>query len=283
MKIIAFIDGSIYAHSVCDHTAWAASRTGASVEIFHVLGRRDVSAAPADYTGSLDADTRESLLAELTALDEQKAKLAQQKGRLILEQAKARLVAAGVKEVSTKLRHGDLPETVEEFEATAGLLVMGKRGEAADFAKGHLGSNLERVVRTTQKPVLIAARAFRPIQRILIAFDGGASIQKAVRELAASRMLQGYECVLVHAGASTADSSRRLSEAENTLRAAGYSVVSKSIPGEPEEVITRSVEQDRIDLLVMGAYGHSRIRNLIIGSTTTEMIRGCKIPVLVYR
>ena len=36
-------------------------------------------------------------------------------------------------------------------------------------------------------------------------------------------------------------------------------------------------------LLVMGAYGHSRIRSLIIGSTTTAMVRAVKVPVLLYR
>jgi len=43
------------------------------------------------------------------------------------------------------------------------------------------------------------------------------------------------------------------------------------------------VAGNAINLLVMGAYGHSRIRYLIIGSTTTEMIRTCKIPVLLFR
>lgn len=38
-----------------------------------------------------------------------------------------------------------------------------------------------------------------------------------------------------------------------------------------------------VDLLVMGAYGHSRIRNLIVGSTTTAMLRSCQIPVLLLR
>jgi nucleotide-binding universal stress UspA family protein len=33
----------------------------------------------------------------------------------------------------------------------------------------------------------------------------------------------------------------------------------------------------------MGAYGHSRIRNLVIGSTTTSMIRNCRIPVMLFR
>ena len=47
--------------------------------------------------------------------------------------------------------------------------------------------------------------------------------------------------------------------------------------------IAREVETDHYDLLVMGAFGHSRIRNLIIGSTTTEMMRSCKIPILLFR
>jgi len=33
----------------------------------------------------------------------------------------------------------------------------------------------------------------------------------------------------------------------------------------------------------MGAYGHSRIRNLVIGSTTTEMLRSCTVPVMLFR
>ena len=60
------------------------------------------------------------------------------------------------------------------------MIVIGKRGEAADFAKMHLGSNLERLIRSTNKPVLVAARSFKPIERILLAFDGGKSSLGAV-------------------------------------------------------------------------------------------------------
>jgi len=48
-------------------------------------------------------------------------------------------------------------------------------------------------------------------------------------------------------------------------------------------VIADTVESEQFDLLVMGAYGHSRIRNLIIGSTTTQMIGACKVPVMLFR
>ena len=43
------------------------------------------------------------------------------------------------------------------------------------------------------------------------------------------------------------------------------------------------VEAEGYDLLVMGAYGHSRIRAMIIGSTTTQMIRTCKVPVVLVK
>ena len=179
--LIALIDGSGYSQSVCDLTRWVAERTDASVELMHVLGRRNTDSEPADLSGSLKLGARSALLKELADLDEQKNKLELKRGRLLLEEAKTGLSEQGVETVTTKLRHGDLIETIAEFEGDADLILVGKRGEAADFAKLHLGSNLERVVRSAKKPVLVASRAFKPINKFLIAFDGGESAMKAVR------------------------------------------------------------------------------------------------------
>ncbi len=282
-KLIALIDGSVYSQSVCDHAAWVATRTGAAVEVMHMLGRRGRPAAPVNLSGNLDADARDTLLAELSSLDEQSAKLAQKRGRLLLDEAKARLEQAGVREVVTRLRHGDIVETVQEFERDADLVVIGKRGEAADFAKLHLGSNLERVARSSTRPVMVASRAFKPIGRLLIAFDGGTSAMKAVDHVARSPLLAGLDCLLLRVGAPTDEAKKRLEDAAVLLRGAGYAVDARLLPGQPDAVIAERVEAEGIDLLVMGAYGHSRIRNLIIGSTTTEMIRSCKIPVMLFR
>lgn len=84
-------------------------------------------------------------------------------------------------------------------------------------------------------------------------------------------------------GEGTADAESRVDQATARLRKAGYDVESRIVPGEPERAICAAVENDRINLLVMGAYGHSRIRNLIVGSTTTAMIRSCKIPIVLFR
>ncbi len=57
----------------------------------------------------------------------------------------------------------------------------------------------------------------------------------------------------------------------------------KLILQEPETVIARYVEDKDISLLAMGAYGHSRIRHLVIGSTTAQLLRSSHIPVLLFR
>lgn len=282
-SILAFLDGSKYSQSVCDHAAWVAVRAKASLELLHVLGRREGNSETSDLSGSIGLGARTALLEELAELDGQKARLVNKRGRAILDDATARVTEAGVEKVSATLRNGQFIRTMQKFESAADLLVIGKRGEASNYDMDHLGSNLERVVRATRKPVLVASRAFAPINKILIAFDGGVSAIKAVEQVAASGVFAGLDCVLLTAGSSTDKTSKRMLGAAELLKDAGFNVETEVRDGQPEDVITAAVETQNIDLLVMGAYGHSRIRNLIIGSTTTEMVRSCKIPVMLFR
>jgi nucleotide-binding universal stress UspA family protein len=286
-KIIALIDGSIYSHSVCDHAAWIAQQTGSAIEVLHVLGRRQTAGNPVNLSGSIALGARTTLLEELSDLDMQIAKLAQRRGRVILDDARLHIEASGIADVSTMLRIGDIVETIAEWEANADFVVIGKRGEAADFAKLHLGSNLERISRTCQKPVFVTSREFRPIKSFLIAFDGGASSMKAVDHVVRDALFSGLQCRLLTVGPDTEEARASLNDARAKLETAGYAVTADIIQGQPEgppeTVISGVVEAEGIDLLVMGAYGHSRIRNFIIGSTTTEMVRSCKIPIVFFR
>ncbi len=282
-NILALIDGSVYARSVCDHAAWAAARLSAPLELLHVLPPHLPSTDAPDLSAHLDAEAIGHLLAELAAHDEQTAKLAQRRARALLEAAQAHIAANDAPPTTTRLRQGELVETLAALEPTTRLVVIGKRGEAADFAKLHLGSNLERILRASQRPVLVAARSFRPIARVVLAFDGGPSALKAVAHIAAGTLLRGLPIHLLMAGTPSAQAGQALAEAEATLRQAGYDATAATRPGAAEEVIADHVANGGADLLVMGAYGHSRIRTLIIGSTTTAMIRSCLIPVLLFR
>ncbi|MFN7023078.1 MAG: universal stress protein [Pseudorhizobium sp.] len=282
-KILALIDGSPYAQSVCDHVAWIAKRTSASVDLLHVIGRRDTATEPVNLSGNIGLGARTALLEELAELDAQKAKVAHKRGRLLLDGARDLLQAAGVEKIDTKLRNGDLVETVQDLQSGADLIVIGKRGEGADYAKGHLGSNLERVVRSTEKAIVIASRAFKPIEKVLIAFDGGSTALKAIDQVARNPILSGLPCKLVMAAADTAENRKKIEDASIILKAAGFPVETDVVQGQADKVIAEMVEREKIDLLVMGAYSHSRLRSLFLGSTTTEMIRSCKVPVVIFR
>ncbi len=280
-KLIALVDGSVYSQSVCDHAAWAAGRLGAGVTVAHVLGHRQ--GAKSNLSGNIGLGARTALLEELAESDAARAKLAQRRGRAILEDAKARIEADGVAEVETRLRNGDLVEALSEMEQGADLIVVGKRGEAADFAKLHLGSNLERAVRAAKKPVLVCSRAFKPIGSVMIAFDGGASAMKSVQHVAESPLFHGVTRKLLTVGPKSQDATRAIEGAAAILRRGGHDAKVEIADGQPDEVIGARVDSGAADLLVMGAYGHSRMRSLIIGSTTTAMMRACKIPLLLFR
>jgi nucleotide-binding universal stress UspA family protein len=277
------VDGSIYASSVGEHAAWIAVRSGAHVEVVHVIGRRDVSSVPALLPGPLDMNVSAALLEELAELDRQKERLAHERGQLIVDQAQSALLAAGVRGVTPLVHRGDLVEIVQELEAEADVIVIGKRGEGADFAKLHLGSNLERVARASRKPVLAVSRAFRPIRRFLVAYDDGPSARHAIDGLERGTTFQELTAHLLFVGKETSEMREALEGAAERLRRTGHKVETEVVAGEPESIIAQKVVSEEIDLLVMGTYGHSRIRSLFVGSTTTEMIRACKIPVLLFR
>jgi len=283
--ILACTDGSIYAPSVYQYTAWAALRLNAEVRILHALEHHRERAPGVDLSGSLGVEARAHLTEELARLEEAQSRVQLLKGKALLEDAEKQLQAAGLDpdSVTAYQRHGTLIDTIEELEPECDLVVVGKRGEHADFAKGHLGGNLQRVIRSATRPVLVAARAFTPVERFLIAFDGSPSVNKALEYIAESPLLRDLPCHMLRAGHIDEKADYYLQEAATKLRDRGMDVTTHAISGSPDTVMAEAIERENIQLLVMGAYGHSPIRHLIVGSTTTTMVRTCQVPVLMFR
>ncbi|MDF1609421.1 universal stress protein [Hoeflea sp. YIM 152468] len=280
--LLALVDGSTYSKSVCDHAVWVADRMNAAVDLLHVLDRQP-GAGRSDLSGSIALGARTALLKELSDLDEQRARLLQQKGRAILDDARAIIESAGQKVAGAHLRQGEIVETVIAQEGPASMIMVGKRGEEADFASLRLGAHLERFIRASHKPVFVASRAFKPIDTVLIAYDGAASSRRVVDHVAQNPLFAGLKIDLVTVGSRNRDTEKALEDAGSILAGAGLSVDTTIVSGHPDEVLGQRVEDCGSCLVAMGAYGHSRIRSFVLGSTTTEMLRSCKAPVLLMR
>lgn len=280
--VMACIDGSGYATAVCDYAAWASQQLDAPLTFLHVLDNH----APPDegnLSGNIGLGSREHLLEELATLDERRARVAREQGKVMLEAACERARENGSHAPRTRQRNGELVETLSELENETRLLVLGKRGENAHIAREHLGSNLERVVRALHRPILMVPAEFRTPQRVMIAFDGSQTTRKGIDMLAASPLFRNTSCHVVMVGAEVADMQAQLNWAVHTLEAAGLDVHGSIRAGEVEATLRTYQQEQGIDLLVMGAYGHSRIRHLLVGSTTTAMLRNADIPLLLLR
>lgn len=282
-KVIACVDGAAYTASVCDHAVWSAQRLGTPLEFLHVLDRHPERAAVTDYSGSLGLGAQESLLQELGALDEKRSTLAQQHGRELLEGVAQRANASGLTAVDRRQRHGSLVEALVDLEPDTPLFVLGQHPGDGHGNRLHLDHHVERAIRSVQRPVLVAAAEFNEPRRFVIAFDGSRTGRKMVETVAWSPLLKGLHCDVVMAGDASADAQSHLDWARDILAKAGFEVQTSLVTGDPELALPNYVSTHSADLLVMGAYGHSRIRQLIVGSSTTTLLRTSVVPVLVLR
>ncbi|MBR9829427.1 MAG: universal stress protein [Oceanospirillales bacterium] len=284
-KIIACIDGSQAALAVCDAAAWAQQQLDTPLQLLHVLEKSDYP-TESDMSGNIGLGTREHLLEELVELDNQRSRLMLEQGRFMLQEAQLQVETAGIpaEQIERLQRHDTLVDTLKENEADTRLLIMGRQGEAHTSAANAVGSHLENVTRTLHKPMLVALEGFSAPKSFMLAYDGSATANQALSQIAQSPLLKGTHCHLVMAGKRVERQHEQLANAEKMLQGNGFDVTTVTL--EQEDVRPALVEyitHNGIDLLAMGAWGHSRIRQLLVGSMTNWMLHNSPVPLLLLR
>ena len=279
-NLLVCTDGSNYSQECCRYGAWLAKTTGARIHVLYVTDLRQFEIpAMADLSGSLGIQPYEGMIAQLQDLEKHKSKFVEESAMAIFE-------TEGLSEQAT-FHHetGLLVDSIEEYTAEADLILLGKRGENVNFAKEHLGSMLERVIRAAKKPCFVTSRKFKQIKQVAVAYDGGKSSRAALEFISQSDWFKTFDLHILTVVEDREDdqSAVRLAEAEQMIKASGITPKLQVLTGEVETAITNYVDQSQIDMLVAGAYGHSRIREFFIGSTTSEVLRRCRIPVLCFR
>lgn len=281
-QVMACIDGSQSTTAVCDYAAWASQRLQAPLTLLHVLDELQYPNTT-DLSGSIGLGSREHLLDELAQLDQQRHKLAMEQGRLMLDAARERVHADGVEPAQLRQRHGDLVDCLHELETDIRLLVIGRQGKTSDSLSQLVGSHLENVIRTLHRPILVSCAEFKAPQSYMLAYDGSPTAQKSLQMIADSPLLKGLPAHLVMVGADTADHWEQLKSAERQLQGSASEVHLSICAGEVEPTLHQYQTDHEIDLLAMGAYGHSRIRQFLVGSTTTALLRTSTTALLILR
>ncbi len=207
---------------------------------------------------------------------------------LILEErGKAALAAfqswceqAGVA-CETSQTTGVVARSIVERSELADLVVMGRSGEHSEWLDGLLGSTTEAIARRAKRPLIVTSTDTPGYERLLLAYDGSPNARAALRATADIATHLGMACsVLV---VDERDGQRIVDEARSYLEPHGREAQYVLRAGDPGETIVEYAAECEADLLVMGAYGHSKVRELVLGSTTAFALNHASCPVLLTR
>ena len=243
-KIIACIDGSVVTSAICEAAAWSAKRLNKPILFLHTIERPQQHGAD-DLSGAIGLGARSKLLAEMAALDEQRGKLALSHGKEMLAAAADHVSRLGIVDIEQKQRHGDVIDAIAELEDDARLMIVGRDGEGHD---------------TKQNKAKF---------KVL-----GSHIESLLRTVhtplfvVPSTFKQPQNFMLAY---------------ESRLKEQGFKVTASLLEGNIFDSLQNYQQQNAIDLLVMGAFAHSKIRQLFLGSNTIGMIERSVSPLIVLR
>ncbi len=201
---------------------------------------------------------------------------------------------AALDELEGKCSNAEIPFTRTTKEGVVGreivesakrcdMISMGMAGEHAFWRDAFLGSNLESVVRQTHKPVLVTPEKYKRISKILVAYDASTFSTKALSAGADIAKQMKLPLTVVTVSDDKDAGEAILTQADENLKDHKITYDKVLEEGETVSTILELCEEGSYDLLAMGAYGHSKIRELILGNTTVQIMRKVSCAVLLCR
>ncbi|MCK5889952.1 MAG: universal stress protein [Methylococcales bacterium] len=283
-QVLACIDGSTFTESVCDYAAWISEKTKSPLTLLHTINHHPESAVNSNLSGNIGLGSQEHLLEEIISLEQQQSKLKMQQGKLILKAATDHLENRNISPPITTQRHGDLVDAVIDLESSIRVLVLGLRGQVHDQQKHQIGTKLEAVIRSLHRPILIVNDNYKQPEQIMIAYDGSAAADKAVEMVASSPLYKGLICHLVCVNKNQETAAKLLEQATKKLETVdSLTVIAVKLSGKADLELCAYQEQHHIDLTVMGAFSHTRLHDMLLGSFTHKMLVNTRKPLLFLR
>ena len=280
--ILACIDGSAITESVCDYATWYASRLGLPVGLLNVVE------IPASTRNSLAGTTgigrHKGLSDKLIKIDAERSEIANDYSIALTEDAQSYIKENSNVEVEVYRRRGKLLPAIEILKEQNRAIIMGQHG--ADYKNGRInvGSHIENIARATSVPMLICAESFKTPNSYMIAFDASKTAIKAVDSISKSPVLKDLQGHIVMIGHDDDSSIQSLELATKQLESAGFKVESHLLPkSDAVEGLLEFRAKNQVDIIVIGAYGRSKLQQLFLGSTTTKIIAQTVTPVILVR
>lgn len=275
-SILVGVDGSEHARTAVRYATWLARHLDATVTGLHVVDIVSIEGSFFhDISGSLGFEPYLDFTSKMR-------EALQERGAAILDEFRATCTQEGVR-FDTALQIGIVPSEICERAREADLVVIGHRGVNQRFSTGLLGGTSESVTRQCTKPVLVTPLEFREVRSPVLAYDGSQRASAAMTVAAEVCTRLGLPLSVLTVCRDEEQGEKIIEQARRYL--ASYSLVTHPsvVTGHAYEKILEEIRTKGYDLIFMGAHGHGRIIELVLGSTTEYVLRNAPCPVFLNR
>jgi nucleotide-binding universal stress UspA family protein len=276
-SILVALDGSAYTDPALKHAIMLSKKFEAFLRVLTVIDIRIF-----EWAVAIGVEGFAPIIPS-SGYQEESQKLLDQKAQEILNKAEKILDSYDLEYITEK-ESGNPIDVICEKAKLCDILIMGARGEFAKWSDKMLGATLEAISRLSIKPVFVSPKDFREIKKVMIAYDGSENASKALQLSAFFASKLELPLLLLNVSESQETGDKILQEARDYL--APYKIpglTEKITAGDADDQIVQVSQQENVDLIIMGSYGHSRIREAILGSTTVQTMRRVNIPILMAR
>ena len=275
-KIMVPTDGSDFGKIAIEYGIYIAKRFDAQLTGIHVMDIRLIQGPVfTDISGSVGLPPYQEFLPMLQDSLEERAES-------ILQAFRTQCEEAGV-HTETKKTVGVIDETIVEEGINFDLILLAQRGEHFHLGGALLGSTAESVVRKSRRPVMVTPATFLEIESMGLAYDGSSPADNALKlsvELSEQTAWPLTVIIITDDHSVGASLDQKIEDFLEPYKIDSTTII---LRGKEEREIIKFIKEGSVELMVMGAYGHNRLRELILGSTTSYVIRKSTIPVLLSR
>jgi nucleotide-binding universal stress UspA family protein len=212
-------------------------------------------------------------------------KLAEEKAAAdqLLDAFESRCTTAGV--TGKRLQEvGDPASSILAQAQRYDLILLGQETRFKAMPGGSPCDTLDKVLHSPPRPVVAAPASLGEGKTAVIGFDGSLQASRTLAAYVSTGLASVYENVVVTIDTEFEEATRTAERAVDYLALHGVPVKPRPVETrlDPASILLDHASQLQAGLVVMGAFGHSPLREFFFGSTTRGVLRDSKVPVMLY-
>lgn len=200
----------------------------------------------------------------------------------VLQAVESRARELGV-DCRTRLVEGDPAEELGREVQRHDLMFIGKRAVPHSDHDPAPSKTMTEILHNSARPVVVVSSLRSEADSVLIAYDGSRQAVKALTSFVTSDLYAANPTYVVGVSDEPAEMEETLQSAVDYLVSHGRSAQLQVLPvGKGiSAALNTFMEQVPVTLLVMGAYGQPKLKEILFGSVTRSMLDRAPVPLFL--